>query len=75
MYENYSEIVDEYNLGRLLQALNDSCGNGKPLTLQQKQEIRRLVERLRVTKWTIAEKGCQRPTQTLADIQHKFYRR
>lgn len=56
MLKPYNEIADEFNLGRMLQALNDACGTGKRLPLHQMQEIRSFVEQVHATKWAIAEK-------------------
>jgi len=53
----YQEIVDEHNLGRLLEALNDQCGTGSPMALSLAQDLRKLVENLKREKWLIASKS------------------
>jgi hypothetical protein len=40
------DILEEYDLQEMLDTLNDKCGNGKPLTLNEKQAIRFMVEQL-----------------------------
>jgi len=44
------EILEEFDLRKMLDALNDSCGRGRKLTLQEKQEIRWMVNRLLVAE-------------------------
>ena len=39
----------EWDLAKMVKALNESCGDGKPLTLAVKQEIREFLEELQRT--------------------------
>ena len=43
------EILSFFDLGKMLDILDEKCGNGKPLTLQEKQSIRFMVEELSKT--------------------------
>ena len=38
---------EQININRLIETLNQSCGNGQPLTLRTKQDIRTILEALR----------------------------
>ena len=43
------EILSFIDLDEMLEALNEKCGNGQPLTLREKQSIRFMVEELSKT--------------------------
>jgi len=40
------DFLNEYDLEKMLNRLNEACGTDKPLTLAETQEIRGLIEQL-----------------------------